>query len=73
MPSTFRAIPAINSNHVHRIAAGLADRTIIIGQNEISHYRILTTSAPNLKLKQKRVQDLNNSKDNSNVLEKKIK
>ena len=37
MPSNIRVIPAINSNHAHHIAAGLADGSVIIGQNEISH------------------------------------
>lgn len=32
-----QVIPAINSNHAHHIAAGLADGTVIIGQNQISH------------------------------------
>lgn len=32
-----QVIPAINSNHAHHIAAGLADSTVIIGQNQISH------------------------------------
>lgn len=32
-----QVIPAINSNHSHHIAARLADGTVIIGQNQISH------------------------------------
>lgn len=32
-----QVIPAINSNHAHHIAAGLADGAVIIGQNQISH------------------------------------
>lgn len=32
-----QVIPAINSNHAYHIAAGLADSTVIIGQNQISH------------------------------------
>ncbi|CUS08640.1 unnamed protein product [Tuber aestivum] len=37
VPSNICVIPAINSNHAHHIAAGLADGSVIIGQNEISH------------------------------------
>lgn len=32
-----RVIPAINSNFTHHIAAGLADGSVIVGQNSISH------------------------------------
>ncbi|RAL14632.1 gluconeogenesis factor YvcK family protein [Aspergillus homomorphus CBS 101889] len=32
-----RVIPAINSNFSHHISASLADRTVIVGQNSISH------------------------------------
>lgn len=32
-----RVIPVINSNFTHHIAAGLADGSVIIGQNSISH------------------------------------
>lgn len=37
IPENVQVIPAINSNHAHHIAAGLADSTVIIGQNQISH------------------------------------
>jgi hypothetical protein len=37
VPDNIQVIPAINSNHAHHIAAGLADGSVIIGQNEISH------------------------------------
>lgn len=43
IPENVQVIPAINSNHAHHIAAGLADGTVIIGQNQISHPS--TTSA----------------------------
>ncbi|KAG9242094.1 hypothetical protein BJ878DRAFT_189524 [Calycina marina] len=37
LPDTTNVIPAINSNFSHHISAGLADGTIITGQNSISH------------------------------------
>ncbi|KAI5850393.1 hypothetical protein DFP73DRAFT_539208 [Morchella snyderi] len=37
IPENVQVIPAINSNFAHHIAAGLADKSVIIGQNQISH------------------------------------
>ncbi|RYO84045.1 hypothetical protein DL764_009384 [Monosporascus ibericus] len=37
IPSTVSALPVINSNFTHHISAGLADGTVITGQNAISH------------------------------------
>ncbi|EWC48586.1 hypothetical protein DRE_01808 [Drechslerella stenobrocha 248] len=37
IPEYTHVIPAINSNFSHHIAAGLADGTVITGQNQISH------------------------------------
>jgi 2-phospho-L-lactate transferase/gluconeogenesis factor (CofD/UPF0052 family) len=37
VPSKVHVIPAINSNFSHHISAGLADGTVITGQNAISH------------------------------------
>ncbi|OJJ51009.1 hypothetical protein ASPZODRAFT_127001 [Penicilliopsis zonata CBS 506.65] len=41
-----RVIPAINSNFSHHISATLADGTIIVGQNSISHPSEATASQP---------------------------
>ena len=37
IPSTVSTLPVINSNFTHHISAGLADGTVITGQNSISH------------------------------------
>lgn len=37
VPANVDVIPAINSNFSHHISAGLADGTVITGQNSISH------------------------------------
>lgn len=37
MPEYVQVVPAINSMFAHHIAAGLADGTVIVGQNQISH------------------------------------
>lgn len=42
-----RVIPAINSNFSHHISASLADGTVIVGQNSISHPSEATALQPN--------------------------
>ncbi|KAL2002151.1 hypothetical protein VTN02DRAFT_540 [Thermoascus thermophilus] len=42
-----RVIPAINSNFSHHIAASLADGTVIVGQNSISHPSKAAALQPN--------------------------
>ncbi|KXT13418.1 hypothetical protein AC579_9915 [Pseudocercospora musae] len=37
VPSTISILPVLNTNFAHHIATGLADGTIIYGQNNISH------------------------------------
>lgn len=37
IPPTTSILPVLNTNFAHHIAAGLADGTVIIGQNDISH------------------------------------
>ncbi|KAF2453591.1 UPF0052 domain protein [Lineolata rhizophorae] len=37
VPEHIAVLPAINTNFSHHIAAGLADGTVIVGQNAISH------------------------------------
>ncbi|KAI9790801.1 MAG: hypothetical protein M1816_004759 [Peltula sp. TS41687] len=37
VPEAVRVLPAVNSNFTHHISAGLADGTVIVGQNAISH------------------------------------
>jgi len=37
VPENVQVVPAINSMFAHHIAAGLADGTVIVGQNQISH------------------------------------
>lgn len=43
---TVRVIPAINSNFSHHISASLADGSIIVGQNSISHPSQATSLQP---------------------------
>lgn len=43
---TDRVIPAINSNFSHHISASLADESIIVGQNSISHPSQATSLQP---------------------------
>ncbi|KAF2664304.1 UPF0052 domain protein [Microthyrium microscopicum] len=37
VPESTKVLPAVNTNFTHHISAGLADGTIITGQNSISH------------------------------------
>ncbi|KAI0015757.1 UPF0052-domain-containing protein [Xylariomycetidae sp. FL0641] len=37
IPRTVATLPAINSNFTHHISAGLADGSVVVGQNAISH------------------------------------
>lgn len=37
IPRSTKVVPAINTNFTHHISAGLADGTVITGQNSISH------------------------------------
>lgn len=37
VPENIHVVPALNSNFSHHIAAGLANGTVIAGQNQISH------------------------------------
>lgn len=37
VPSSISILPALNTNFAHHIATGLADGTVIFGQNNISH------------------------------------
>ncbi|KAK2754535.1 hypothetical protein FQN54_006936 [Arachnomyces sp. PD_36] len=46
-----RVIPAINSNFSHHISASLADGTVIVGQNSISHPSEATAIQPNPNLR----------------------
>ncbi|KAF4119246.1 Archaeal 2-phospho-L-lactate transferase/Bacterial gluconeogenesis factor, CofD/UPF0052 family [Geosmithia morbida] len=41
-----RVLPAINTNFAHHIAAGLADGSVIVGQNDISHPSQPTRAVP---------------------------
>ncbi|KAI9837287.1 MAG: hypothetical protein M1819_000361 [Sarea resinae] len=42
VPQNIQVIPAINSNFSHHISAGLADGSVISGQNDISHPSVPT-------------------------------
>lgn len=46
VPETVRVIPAINSNFSHHISASLANGTVIVGQNSISHPSEATALQP---------------------------
>ena len=46
VPATVSVIPVINTNFAHHIAAGLADGTVITGQNNISHPSAPTYAVP---------------------------
>ncbi|KAK4632201.1 hypothetical protein CLAFUW4_03909 [Fulvia fulva] len=37
VPGTVSVLPVLNTNFAHHIAAGLADNSVIVGQNNISH------------------------------------
>jgi 2-phospho-L-lactate transferase/gluconeogenesis factor (CofD/UPF0052 family) len=45
VPAETSVLPAINTNFTHHISAGLADGTVITGQNNISHPSIPTALA----------------------------
>lgn len=44
VPSTVSVLPVLNTNFAHHIAAGLADGTVITGQNSISHPSVPTAA-----------------------------
>lgn len=46
VPETVRVIPAINSNFSHHISASLANGTVVVGQNSISHPSEATALQP---------------------------
>lgn len=46
VPDRVAVLPAINTNFAHHIAAGLADGTVITGQNDISHPSVPTAAVP---------------------------
>lgn len=46
VPSTISVLPALNTNFACHIAAGLADGTVITGQNNISHPSVPTKAVP---------------------------
>lgn len=46
VPSTVSVLPVLNTNFAHHIAAGLADGTVIMGQNNISHPSEPTNAVP---------------------------
>ncbi|PHH64736.1 hypothetical protein CDD81_3998 [Ophiocordyceps australis] len=46
IPDRIAVIPALNGNFAHHIAAGLADGSVITGQNDISHPSAPTAAVP---------------------------
>ncbi|KAH9843371.1 Uncharacterized protein family UPF0052 [Teratosphaeria destructans] len=46
VPSTAAVLPVLNTNFAHHIAAGLANGTVIVGQNNISHPSAPTAAVP---------------------------
>ncbi|UKZ63764.1 uncharacterized protein TrAtP1_004988 [Trichoderma atroviride] len=46
VPDRVAVLPALNTNFAHHIAAGLADGTVITGQNDISHPSAPTAAVP---------------------------
>ncbi|TKA29144.1 hypothetical protein B0A50_03654 [Salinomyces thailandicus] len=46
VPSAVSVLPVLNTNFAHHIAAGLADGTVITGQNNISHPSVPTAAVP---------------------------
>ncbi|KAK5989847.1 hypothetical protein PT974_08109 [Cladobotryum mycophilum] len=46
VPDRVSVLPALNTNFAHHIAAGLADGTVITGQNDISHPSIPSAAVP---------------------------
>lgn len=46
VPDRVAVLPALNSNFAHHIAAGLADGTVITGQNDISHPSAPSNAVP---------------------------
>ncbi|KEY67663.1 hypothetical protein S7711_09083 [Stachybotrys chartarum IBT 7711] len=46
VPDRISVLPALNTNFAHHIAAGLADGTVITGQNDISHPSVPTAAVP---------------------------
>jgi 2-phospho-L-lactate transferase/gluconeogenesis factor (CofD/UPF0052 family) len=46
VPDTTAVLPALNTNFAHHIAVGLADGTVIAGQNDISHPNVPTAASP---------------------------
>ncbi len=46
VPDSIAVLPVLNTNFAHHIAAGLADGTVITGQNNISHPSVPTAAVP---------------------------
>ena len=46
VPASISVLPVLNTNFAHHIAAGLADGTVITGQNNISHPSNPTAAVP---------------------------
>ena len=46
VPDRVAVLPALNTNFAHHIAAGLADGTVVIGQNDISHPSAPSAAVP---------------------------
>lgn len=46
VPDHISVLPALNTNFANHIAAGLADGTVVIGQNDISHPSAPTNAVP---------------------------
>ncbi|WPG99526.1 UPF0052-domain-containing protein [Acrodontium crateriforme] len=46
VPSTTSVLPGLNTNFAHHIAVGLADGSVITGQNNISHPSVPTAAVP---------------------------
>lgn len=46
VPDHVSVLPALNTNFANHIAAGLADGTVVIGQNDISHPSVPSSAVP---------------------------
>ena len=46
VPDHSSVLPALNTNFANHIAAGLADGTVVIGQNDISHPSVPSSAVP---------------------------
>lgn len=69
VPASISVLPVLNTNFAHHIAAGLADGTIITGQNNISHPSNPTRAVPEASTSPARSRSIRTELEESDKIE----